>query len=161
MLPLIDLAVMEPVNTSTVSSLSITLRELAWAIHYRVPDRAGVGSISSSELALLKQIADSPGLTVSELSRLLGMRQPNASVAITSLVSRGFVIRKTEPEDRRLVRIHITDIGAKEHRALAKGWAHSLTEAVDQLPESDKEALQAAGPSLELLLKLIRQQSNS
>ena len=38
-----------------LTDVSITLREIAWTIHRKAPDRAGVGPLPTTEIALLKQ----------------------------------------------------------------------------------------------------------
>ncbi|WP_460775831.1 MarR family winged helix-turn-helix transcriptional regulator [Microbacterium sp. GXF7504] len=136
--------------------LAVILRELAWTIHKRSPDRAGVGPLPTIEVALLKQIVDSPGSTVGELSTALGLRQPNTSAALRDLVDRGLVARVTDERDRRTVRIEPTELGRTEHVEIAGAWANDVATALEQLPEADRAALEGAAGALASLSRIVR-----
>lgn len=123
--------------------LAVTLRELAWTIHRKAPDRAGVGPIPTTEIALLKQIIDHPGATVGELAQGLGLRQPNVSAALRALLGRGLVERHQSPSDRRIASIFVTDAGVA-HAAMA------------DLDAADVDALAAAAGALDAVLRRLR-----
>ncbi len=131
--------------------LATTLRELAWTIHRTAPERAGVGPIPTTELALLKQVLDTPGATIGELSHALGLRQPNTSAAVGVLVRRGFVTRETSADDRRVTRIVATDLGAAEHAAIAQAWIEPLERALADLGAHEVATLVRAGDALRSL----------
>ncbi|WP_235934372.1 MarR family winged helix-turn-helix transcriptional regulator [Paramicrobacterium chengjingii] len=137
-------------------SLSIVIRELAWTVHKRVPERAGVGSLPTIEVALLGMIAGSPGMSVTELSESLGLRQPNTSAALRTLVSKGLVVREVDETDRRTARIVPTQRGRDEHAAVAGAWAASVSDALGQLSESDRRALELAADAMSELTRLVR-----
>ncbi|MFJ8896433.1 MarR family winged helix-turn-helix transcriptional regulator [Leifsonia sp. NPDC102414] len=143
-----------PDNVS--ARLPVILRELAWTIHKRSPDRAGVGPLPTTEVALLKQVVDAPGSTVGELSAALGLRQPNASAAIRVLVGKGLVERAADETDKRTVRIVPTAFGRAEHEAIAADWAGAVAEAIAQLGARDRAALEAASGAMTELTKLVR-----
>ncbi|MGO1544940.1 MAG: MarR family winged helix-turn-helix transcriptional regulator [Gulosibacter sp.] len=132
---------------------TVTLRELAWTIHYRVPDRA---SVPSTELTLLKQIIDKPGSTVGELSAALNIRQSNTSTAIRSLVSRGFAERVPDETDKRVVHIEATELGVMEHLEIAHAWAAGLDSAVASLSPAQVQDLMRARDALQALERAIR-----
>lgn len=136
--------------------LAMTLREISWAIHRRAPERADVGPIPTTEIALLKQIADVPGSTVGELARALGLQQSNTSAALRSLSERGLVERRTSEADRRVVRVWITRAGAAEHEAIAGAWTADVVAALAALPDGDRAALDAAGPALARVQQALR-----
>jgi DNA-binding MarR family transcriptional regulator len=128
--------------------LALTLREIAWAIHRRAPERADVGPIPTTEVALLKQIVDAPGSTVGELARALGLQQSNTSAALRTLSARGLVARETSEADRRVVRVWITPEGLAEHEAIAEAWSADVVRAIALLPPDERAALEAAAPAL-------------
>lgn len=143
--------------TDTVSArLPIILRELAWTIHKRSPDRAGVGPLPTTEVALLKQVIDTPGSTVGELSAALGLRQPNTSAALRVLVGKGLVAREPDETDRRTVRIVPTGFGRSEHEAIAAAWAGAVAVAIAHLEPGDRAALESAGDAMAELNRLMR-----
>lgn len=145
-----------PPATPPVSPLAVTLRELAWTIHKRAPDRAGVGPLPTTEIALLKQVLDSPGSTVRELSAALGLRQPNTSAALRVLAGRGLVERHPGADDRRTVRIEPTELGRREHAALAGDWAGAVAEAITRLPARRLAELESAADALAELTRLLQ-----
>jgi DNA-binding MarR family transcriptional regulator len=136
--------------------LPIILRELAWTIHKRTPDRAGVGPLPTTEVALLKQVVDAPGATVGDLSAALGLRQPNASAAIRVLVGKGLVERAPDDADRRTVRIVPTEFGRTEHEAIAADWAGAVADAIALLGPAHREALESASDAMTELTRLVR-----
>lgn len=85
------------------------LRDLAWSIHRRLPATQGLLHLPTTELAVLKEVLDSPGTTVSDLSRTLGLRQPNTSAAVRTLVERGLVTREQSAADRRMTLVGATE----------------------------------------------------
>lgn len=146
------------VNESAPSTASVVvaLREIAWAIHRKAPDSAGVGPIPTTEIALLKQIIDQPGSTVGELATALGLQQPNTSSAITVLVKRGFVSREKSELDRRVSLIQPTDLGIRSHEAIASEWSSPVEAAIAGLSDHHRAALNAAVEALGALQSTLR-----
>ena len=145
-----------PAENLDLEALSMTLRELAWVIHRTAPERAGVGPIPTTEIALLKQVLDVPGSTVSELSRSLGIRQSNTSAAISGMERRGFVTRVKNRDDRRVTRIMPTPEGAAEHEAIAEAWKSPVLDALGRLDTEQRDRLLGALPALGALFDLLR-----
>lgn len=137
--------------TSVRRDLTLVLREIAWTIHRRAPERAGVGPIPTTEMVMLKQVLTTPGATVGELAQALGLRQPNASAAIRLLVSKGLVTKEPEAADKRVVRIQPTDLGRSEHGAIAEAWAGPVEDAIAALDPAHRDALDAAADALRAL----------
>lgn len=54
--------------------LATVLRDLAWTIQRLVPEAAGLDPLTNTELAVIKRVQASPGVTVSGLARDLGMK---------------------------------------------------------------------------------------
>ncbi len=75
----------------------------------------------------LKKAKDGEGLKPSELAELLSVSAGNVTQLITSLEARGLVKRSHDAQDRRVIRIRITDTGAKAiheaHDAMARKFA--------------------------------------
>ncbi|MFV0375082.1 MarR family winged helix-turn-helix transcriptional regulator [Microbacterium sp.] len=130
---------------------AVTLRELGWLIHRRAPDRAGAGPLPTTELALLKQVLDDPGATVSELAAHLGLRQPNVSAAARSLEDRGLVERRPDTLDGRVTRVYATATGRREHTAIADEWTRPVRDALATLPSAHRATLADAEPALRAL----------
>lgn len=143
----------EPESTST----SATLRELAWTIHRHAPERAGVGPIPTTEIAVLKVVVDAPGSTVGDIVTALGLRQPNVSAALRVLGQRGLVEREKDAADGRISRVRPTSLGLEEHRAISDAWAHPVEQAIAALDDEQRRAIAAAGGALRALDTALRQ----
>ena len=147
----------ERAEASNMRDVPTTLRELAWVIHRSAPERAG-GPIPTTEVALLKQVLDTPGSTVGELASALGLRQPNVSSALRALEERGMVRRVKNEDDRRVTQIMPTPVGATEHHAISEAWKEPLLEAIGTLETEDREALAAAAGALQRLYDQLKPQ---
>jgi len=140
----------------TRRELTEVLREIAWTVHRRAPERAGVGPLPTTEIALLKQVISTPGATVGQLAEALGLRQPNASAAIRLLADKGLVTKEPSPDDRRIVRIVPTELGSSEHAEIADAWVRPLEDAIASLSEEQQQALEDAAEALMALHTALR-----
>ncbi|UDY23464.1 MarR family winged helix-turn-helix transcriptional regulator [Nocardioides sp. Kera G14] len=136
--------------------LADVLRELGWTIHRRAPERAGVGPIPTTEVALLKQVVENPGATVGELAQALGLRQPNVSRAVATLCAQGLVTKESSPTDRRITHVRATDLGRSEHEAITAGWSEPIEAALSSLSEKHQRTLGAAEEALTALYAALR-----
>lgn len=138
------------------TDLAQTLRELAWAIHRTAPARAGIGPIPTTEIALLKQIVDAPGSTVNELAVALGLRQPNVSAAIRTLVSRGWAVKQPAVDDRRVTRVSPTPRGIREHTEISAAWREPVQAAIAALDPVARSELAAVSDHLQEVLRRLQ-----
>lgn len=60
-----------------------------------------------------------PGSTMGELSQALSVPLHTATRMVDSLVENGLADRLSDPEDRRIVRVTLTDNGRRFHEAIA------------------------------------------
>src|SRR6478609_6263555 len=84
---------------------------------------------------------DSPGLSVSEVSRMLHVTSPSITQMVNVLENDGLVVGCADPADRRAIRLQLTPSGlvvakqaGKEYHELYRGLAEYLgEEQSDQL----------------------------
>lgn len=92
--------------------------------------------VTGSQLWILQEVGNAPGIGVSELSERLSIHQSTGSQLVEKLVARNLVIKERSKEDQRRVGLWLTD----EASALLKnapGPAEGiLPEALQALPES-------------------------
>lgn len=102
--------------------------------HYHALEAAC--GISGAQVWMLAAIADTPGISVSRLSRTLSVHVSTASSLLDKLAKSGMVERRRGAVDRRVVNLHLTETG----RATLDRAPHPLTgpvpHALDQLPEA-------------------------
>lgn len=158
---------LESVNPDTDSStpegeLPAVLRDLAWTVHRRVPDTAGItAELPSTELVVLKHLLDSPGITVMELSRRLGLRQSNTSAAVRTLAERGLLTREPSDTDRRVSRLLPTADALAEDAKISEAWSGAIRAAVAELDAEQRAALEAATAAIRALDRVMRAEQSS
>jgi DNA-binding MarR family transcriptional regulator len=97
---------------------------------------------STQRLALFETAVSGP-LRLSDLAERMGITAPTASRAVDGLVDLGLLVRQTDPDDRRAVRIDLTPPGRKrveERKALA---AKAMAPSVASLSAQDRAQLAA------------------
>lgn len=91
--------------------------------------------VSGSQLWILQEVANTPGIGVSELAGRLSIHQSTCSQLVEKLVARNMIIKERSKEDQRCVGLRITEITA-ELLGNAPGPAEGiLPEALMALPE--------------------------
>lgn len=136
--------------------LAVLLRDLAWTIHRRIPDVTGIDPLPSTELAVLKHILESPGMTVTELSRHMALKQSNTSAAVRVLTERGLVTREGSPADRRISRLIPTEQALAQDEAIEDAWAGPIRNGLAGLGCEEAAALEAAASALQALNVVLR-----
>ncbi len=90
-----------------------SLRNLA-----RFNARVGRGDVTVTMLAILCMLERLPGLSQSDLARMIKVERMTAGINAKRCVEKGFVVRETVPSDRRRFALHLTDVGRAELRAI-------------------------------------------
>jgi DNA-binding MarR family transcriptional regulator len=99
--------------------------------------------VSGSQLWMLHELQQAPGIGVSDLAHRLSIHQTTCSQLIEKLVARGYVVKTRSEEDQRRVGLTITKSAAQVLKE-APGPAEGLIpEALMGLSESTLESLMA------------------
>ncbi|WP_245513952.1 MarR family winged helix-turn-helix transcriptional regulator [Antarcticimicrobium luteum] len=107
------------------------------------------------EWRVLACLADEDGAMVTRLARLSLMEQSRLTRIIDQMVERGLVSRRSDPEDRRRVRVFLTGMGRDlAHELIVDARAHEAR-ILDALGGEDAERIK---PILETLLAQLEQQ---
>jgi len=139
-----------------VDSLTAALHNLAWTMRHAAPTQAGVPSVATSDLAVLKGVLASPGLTVGALAASLGLQRPNVSSSLRTLESQGLVERAPDAADRRRTLVQPTPRARNESQAIASAWRSVIAEAVEDLPQEDVDVLLRSAAVLAKLNEAVR-----
>ena len=87
----------------------------------KAPKKFGTNElVSHSEIHMIEIIGDNDGLSVTDISRHLGITKGAVSQSLKKLETKGFSIKKTDPENLSRSIVMLT---AKGHTAY---WAHKL-----------------------------------
>ena|SRR5579871_3767106 len=100
--------------------------------------------LSAAQLFALQQIASMHGASVSDLSARTFTHQSSVSVVIQRLVARKLVAKTLARDDRRRVRLAITDAGRTLLRRSPEPVQERLIAGIATLSVSDRRALVTA-----------------
>ena len=117
---------------------------LAQAAHaYRV--RAGSQlsrlNLHSGQETLLKALADSDGMSMSDLAATLGVQPPTVTKMISRLAAQGYVERRAAPGDARQAQVFLTEQGRDAIAAIDKLWKRIEKTALADIDDKDRKRL--------------------
>ncbi len=99
---------------------------------------------SLARFDLMAQLAKSPeGLTMGELSRRLMVTNGNVTGLVRRLVEEGLVARRSDPGDRRLQRVRLTEEGLALFGRMAVVHGQWVTELLGELSAEERRSLSA------------------
>jgi DNA-binding MarR family transcriptional regulator len=105
------------------------------------PDE-GPAMTSTQRLALFELVEAGP-MRLNDLAALIGTSAPTASRAVDALDEAGLVERRTDPTDRRALRIELTAEGLTRVQRRKAQVAEAFGPAAAAMPAADRERLAA------------------
>ena len=111
--------------------------------------------IPLSHVQVLSMLNDGKTLSVSDISRRLGIAKPNITPLVDRLLALGLVERQRDENDRRVVNVVITDTGMKKLDAIQATIAEQVRKQVDQLTAPEFKELSEALDSLARILNVL------
>jgi DNA-binding MarR family transcriptional regulator len=112
-------------------------------------------TLAVAQLELLAALAEHPGSRPGQLAKRLNMRANTVTTIVNALGSRGMLERVTAEDDRRAVRLTVTEAGQQAVLAWQATNAAVLHLALSTLPAKQRRALAAAVPALDALARAI------
>jgi DNA-binding MarR family transcriptional regulator len=76
-----------------------------------INEAMSVHGVSTSQIGVLRQLANEPGLSGAELARRLLISPQGLQLALTALERQGLVERKQDPRHKRILQAYLTDEG--------------------------------------------------
>ncbi|WP_062645888.1 MarR family winged helix-turn-helix transcriptional regulator [Streptomyces maremycinicus] len=115
--------------------------------------RAGltVPRLRGAEVELLRLVEARPGIGVSDAAKELYLAGNSVSTLVNQLVKDGYLVRETDPADRRAARLLLTEAAETRLRAWRERRAALVGRQLARLDAADREALRAALPALRAL----------
>lgn len=92
---------------------------------------------------------------LTELATIEGVSQPAMTQLISRLQDAGLVERATDPADRRVVLVHVTEPGRRELEYRRSIRTERLAGLLDRLGPEHHRALSAAIPAIDALSELV------
>jgi DNA-binding MarR family transcriptional regulator len=109
-------------------------------------------TLSPGKLGVLRHLAEQGRATTSELAAVVQVSPQAISLAARELERLLFVVRVSDPEDRRRIWIELTDAGRQKlAQELAAGHAWLDRAVTERLTPEERKTLEAAIPVLRKL----------
>ncbi|MEJ6949476.1 MarR family winged helix-turn-helix transcriptional regulator [Natronospora cellulosivora (SeqCode)] len=110
--------------------------------------------ITLAQCQALVEIGRAKSISLKQLAELLNLEKSTVSRTVNSLVENGYVERRTDPEDRRYIKISLSKDGEKLFTTIESDMDRYFEIIFNSLPENKKDQVLE---SLELLLKAVDQ----
>ncbi|GGG19720.1 MarR family winged helix-turn-helix transcriptional regulator [Paenibacillus aceti] len=101
------------------------------------PALEGMKSSEIKVLFIIRRVSceDSRGVTISAISNMMEVTSPTVTPLVRSLEKRGLVTRYTDEQDRRAVRIKLTEQGEAITRKAQEAYTRRFNGLIDYLGE--------------------------
>ncbi|MFE5140485.1 MarR family winged helix-turn-helix transcriptional regulator [Streptomyces fagopyri] len=140
---------MEP--ESFPEALADTLAGVQRLIRRRLRGGMTAPRLRGAEVDLLRLVTARPGIGVSEAAKELYLAGNSVSTLVNRLARDGYLMRETDPADRRAARLVPTPAADARLRDWRQRRAALVRNQVARLGEADRAALEAALPALRTL----------
>ena len=90
-------------------------------------------------LFLLRHVDRQPGVTVSELARQAGIVKSHVSKMMEQLFRQGYVEKRADQADQRLVRVYVTQSGRRSMAEMEACAQDAWSSVMDEVPEARME----------------------
>ena len=107
--------------------------------HFREVEQAC--GVTGSQLWILQEVANTPGIGVTELADRLSIHQSTCSQLVEKLVARDLIIKQRSKEDQRRVGLNLTEVASAILKNAPGPTEGILPGALQALPESALLAL--------------------
>jgi DNA-binding MarR family transcriptional regulator len=112
---------------------------------FKVEERAiadsSKGNISISELHVLRETGMGPERTMTQIARGLKISVSALTIAMNKLEKKGYVRRKRDTEDHRIVKVSLTDSGIEAFKHHDSFHKKMVSEALCQLTAEERKVL--------------------
>jgi DNA-binding MarR family transcriptional regulator len=138
-------------HESYPEELADTLVRIQRLIRRRLRGGLALPRLRGAEVELLRLVESRPGIGISDAARALHLAGNSVSTLVNQLVKGGYLVRETDPADRRAARLLLTGSAEKRLADWQRRRAELVSRHVSRLDEADREALRAALPALRKL----------
>lgn len=107
----------------------------------RVGDRLAALDLFAGQEQVVQALAVAGTMTMGDLAATLRVRPPTASKTISRLAALGFVERRAEAGDGRIVRVRLTDTGLAKAEAIERIWDDVESEMLDGFDGKERRRL--------------------
>jgi len=116
--------------------------------------------LRGAEVELLRLIVARPGIGISDAAKELHLAGNSVSTLVNQLARQGYLVRETDPADRRAARLLPTAAAEARLGEWRKRRADLVGHQLSRLDEADRAALRAAIPALRRLAGHLREEAD-
>ncbi len=129
--------------TSSTSDFAVQLQRLTYQLtrYYEICDRycSDQIGIPAAQAYTLLAVPNGEPVTMNALSEKMGLAHSTMTHTVDLLVKKKLVERKSDPEDRRVVRIRVTAQGADMQARLEKALQDFFEQVAGNLPAGERQ----------------------
>ncbi|ELS50460.1 MarR family winged helix-turn-helix transcriptional regulator [Streptomyces viridochromogenes] len=114
--------------------------------------------LRGAEVELLRLVVERPGIGVSDAAKELHLAGNSVSTLVNQLGRQGYLVRRTNPADRRAARLLPTPAAETRLSEWRRRRAELVRHQVSRLDEADRETLLAAVPALRRLADTLHEE---
>ncbi|GAB6844498.1 DNA-binding MarR family transcriptional regulator [Methylorubrum rhodinum] len=107
----------------------------------RVGDRLAALDLFAGQEQVVQALAAAGSMTMGDLAATLRVRPPTASKTISRLAALGFVERRAEAGDGRIVRVRLTEAGLAKAAAIERIWDEVEAELLEGFDNKERRRL--------------------
>jgi DNA-binding MarR family transcriptional regulator len=108
--------------------------------------------LRGAQIELLRVVEEQPGIGVAPAAKVLRMAANSVSTLVNQLADDGLLVRETDEEDRRAIRLHLTEAAVIRLAAWRRAKARLVGTGVAKLPAADRAAIARALPAIRALM---------
>ena len=110
--------------------------------------RPFLSGIKEAQYRLLYYLCQFPMESMTNLGKMMYISKPYMTVLVDSLIKDGYVQRLSDPHDRRIINIAITDAGREKLREIRVLMAENLRNQIQRIKQSDLDVLESAATQI-------------
>lgn len=107
----------------------------------RLSERSSIGDLTYSQFAVLEALYHVGSMAQGQVSGKILKSTSNLTTVIDNLERDGLVRRQRDAEDRRVIRIHLTEAGRQKIEAVLPGHVAALVDEFGVLSAGEQEML--------------------
>ncbi len=140
-----------PAHDSLLDALLPTLGAVRRTLRRVAGSAVSDDALTAAEREVVLLVGRRPGRPVSEVAQELGLAPNTVSTIVSRLVTRGLVVRATDPDDRRIGRLSLTAAAPESADAARARRRQVLAAALDALDPAQVEQLRVGVTALAAL----------
>ena len=115
--------------------------------------------LRGAEVELLRLVVTRPGVGISDAAKELYLAGNSVSTLVNQLSRQGYLVRETDPADRRAARLMPTPAAEARLAEWRKRRGELVRDGLSRLDDTDREALRTAIPALRRLADTLHEEA--